>query len=257
MATGLARGAAARGKRIAFGDGKRIRWDSNSAPIFMGNPNIAPPGSERAPDIEWIKFYKGDPGSRIYNEQQGNRWVWRPDRFKATPGQIFFTDAELAFAKNIEPGFIVIEPNVPAFKTCAPNKQWPVVRYEEVARELVAAGYRVVQFGYPKAKYRLRNASYMTTPSFRCALAAMKKARMAVLPEGGLHHGAAAIGLRAVVLFGGFITPAVTGYDSHINLTGGAEACGSLKTCPHCIAAMDAITVEDVLSAANGILANG
>jgi len=53
-----------------------------------------------------------------------------------------------------------------------------------------------------------------------------------------------------VVLFGGFIPPSVTGYAAHANLTGGAEACGSLKPCPHCRKAMEAISVEEVVEEA-------
>ena len=43
-------------------------------------------------------------------------------------------------------------------------------------------------------------------------------ARAAVLHEGGLHHAAAALGMPAVVLFGGMISPRNTGYDVHVNL---------------------------------------
>lgn len=251
----MARGAAARGKRIAFGDKRTIRWGPHSREIFRGNPNIAPPGSERASDLEWIEYYKGN---RIYNRQDGNRrWIWNLD-FHAQRGELVFSADEAAFAKQLpHKGFIVIEPNVPPQKGCAPNKQWPVDRYESVAREFVSAGYKVVQFGYPAAKHRLANAQYFKTPSFRHAVASMARARMAILPEGGLHHSAAAVGVKAVVLFGGFIPPSVTGYDMHVNLTGGATACGSLHLCPHCIAAMDAIKVDEVLKAADGILAHG
>lgn len=253
MATGMARGAVARGKRIAFGDGIKIRWDHNSAPIFKNNPNIAPPGSERMPNIEWIKFYKGDKHSRIYNHQDGDHWVWNY-KFKAIPGEMFFSADEIAFAKRFAEGFILIEPNVPPEKKHAVNKQWPVDRYETVAREFVSAGYRVAQFGYPAARYRLQNATLIKTPSFRHALAVLARARLAILPEGGLHHGAAAVGVNAVVLFGGFIPPQVTGYDLHVNLTGGAEACGMLRPCEHCKAAMAAIGTDEVLAAANGML---
>lgn len=256
MGTGMARGAAARGKLIAFGDGHRIRWDGNSPSMFKNNPNIAPPGSERLPNIEWIKFYKGENGSRIYNRQEGDRWVWNYD-FKAKPGEMFFSADEIAFAKQFGEGFILIEPNVPPEKKHAVNKQWPVDRYEAVASELVSAGYQVVQFSYPTAKHRLKNARMVNTPSLRHALAVLARARLAVLPEGGLHHGAAAVGTRAVVLFGGFIPPAVTGYDMHVNMTGGMEACGMLRPCEHCTAAMAAIRTDDVLKAADGLLANG
>src|SRR6185369_14162072 len=76
MATGLARGAHARGKRIAFGDGRNIIWDANSAAIFRGNPNIARPGSERDRDIEWLPYYKGH---RIYNRLGDRKWIWNLD----------------------------------------------------------------------------------------------------------------------------------------------------------------------------------
>jgi hypothetical protein len=38
----MARGAAARGKRIAFGDGKKILWDHHSELIFRGKPEYRP-----------------------------------------------------------------------------------------------------------------------------------------------------------------------------------------------------------------------
>jgi hypothetical protein len=66
-------GRADRGKRIAFGDGYRIRWDKNSAAIFRKNKNIAIPGTERQSDIEWVHFYTGN---RLYNKQGANRWIW-------------------------------------------------------------------------------------------------------------------------------------------------------------------------------------
>lgn len=249
MATGLARGAKARGRRIAFGDGRRIFWDGNSPPIFFGNPNIAPPGSEGARDLEWINFRKGH---RIYNSQVNNRWVWHPDKFKAKPGEIFLTPKEVAWAKQFGEGFVVIEPNVPNNKSCAPNKQWPIERFHDLARELKRDGLNVVQFSYQTAKYRLQDAVMIQTPTFRHAVAVLKNASLAVLPEGGLHHAAAAVGVRAVVIFGGFIPPAVTGYDSHVNLTGGVEACGSITRCDHCVKALEAITVGEVLEAAIG-----
>jgi hypothetical protein len=55
----MARGAKARGKRIAFGDGQQIISSPWSEQIFRFNPNIARPGDERADDIEWIRHHKG------------------------------------------------------------------------------------------------------------------------------------------------------------------------------------------------------
>lgn len=245
MATGMARGAAKRGKRIAFGDGYRIRWDQHSGLIFHGNGNIAPPGHEGARDLEWIAFYKG---SRIYNKSDGRRWIWNYE-FRPIPGELFLRREEIRPYLNNRKGFVLIEPNVPAFKSIAPNKQWPVNRYEDVALALRKAGIDVVQMVHRGGANRLHNARHVETPTFRCALAMMQRAGLYVGPEGGLHHAAAAFNVPAVVLFGGFIPPQVTGYETHTNLTGDAEACGSLSRCDHCIAAMNRIGADEVLDA--------
>lgn len=250
MATGMARGAAARGKRIAFGDGLRIIWDKHSPAIFRDNPNVARPGTDRrAPGVEWIRFHTGH---RVYNRKVGDRWIWNYD-FKPAPGELFFSAAERAFATRFPAGFVLIEPNVPQFKSAAPNKTWALARYQEVANRLGAQGYMVKQFHYAGGE-RLVGVEGITAPTFRHALAVMARARLYVGPEGGLHHGAAAVGIRGVVLFGAFVPPEVTGYDTHINLTGGAEACGSLNRCAHCAKAMAAISVEEVEASVLGLL---
>lgn len=251
MASGMARGAAARGKRIAFGDGQRILWDKNSLEIFRKNKNIAIPGSERDEDIEWIPFYRGH---RIYNRQEGNRWVWNME-FRPTPGELIFSPNEVTFARSIRTDFILIEPNVPWWKTVAVNKDWGRKRFQDVADALRGKGHRVAQFSY--GKVRLQGVEVIYAGDFRAAAATLAKARFAILPEGGLHHAAAAVGTKAVVLFGGFIPPAVTGYDFHVNLTGGAEACGMFHECQHCRDALDAISVEDVLGACKKIIKGG
>lgn len=252
MATGMARGAAKRGKRIAFGDGHKIIWDQNSELIFRGNFNIAVPGTEQRTGVEWIPFYRGH---RIYNDAETGRWRWNYD-FHAQPGEVFLSAPEKKYAAGLAPGFVLIEPTVPWFKSVSANKQWSITRYQEVARRLVATGHDVAQFVYPKVT-RILGVRGIRTPDFRHALAAMSRASLYIGPEGGLHHGAAAMGVPGVVLFGGFIPPSVTGYAVHTNLTGGAQACGSLRLCLHCIAAMKAISVDEVMAAAVAHLNKG
>jgi hypothetical protein len=248
MGSGLARGAASRGKRIAFGDRRTIRWDSRSEPIYRGNPNVAVPGSEGASDLEWLEFYKGH---RLYNRQDrtNDRWIWN-EEFHAQPGEMFFTPAEVLRGKRYGSGFVLIEPNVVAGKGCAPNKEWGRDNYQQTAFRLIAEGFEVCQFKYPGSGDRLVGVRSLPTIDVRDALAILGNASGYVGPEGGLHHGAAAVGIPAVVLFGGFIPPSVTGYEGHANLTGGAEACGSLRRCAHCEEAMRAIAVDEVCAAA-------
>lgn len=241
IATGLARGAAARGKRVALGDGKNIRWQSQSEMIFRNNPNLAPPGSERSADIEWVNYYKGH---RIYNSGGSNRWIWNY-KFRVKPGEFFFDAREDVFEPD--DNLILIEPNVPN-KPCGPNKQWPVDRWRVLAEKLIADGWTVRQFEYGGPNRVTPPTS--TIGGFRHAAALLKSARLAILHEGGLHHAAAAVGTPAVVLFGGFVPPSVLGYDTHTNLTGGADvACGSFHRCQHCVDAMNKIEVDEVLVA--------
>lgn len=252
MATGMARGAKARGKRIALGDKTRILWDQHSAEMFRGNPNIARPGSERDKDIEWVPFYKGH---RIYNTQNPakNRWDWNLD-FRPIPGEVYFDTSEKRNGRRHGSGFVLIEPSVETWKSVAYNKDWGRERYQKVATRLRADGYRVAQFGHDKVHPPLDGVERLRTLSFRDALAILSHAALYIGPEGGLHHGAAALGKPAVVLFGGFIPPSVTGYETHTNLTGGAEACGSLSPCKHCRAAMRAISSDEVYEAAKARL---
>lgn len=238
IASGMAKGR----KRVAFGDGKRIIWGPWSEEIFRHNPNIAKPGTESQGGLHWINYYKGHRNYNSMNAER-TRWKWNYS-FTAVPGEIYFSGDEWKFAGTVGHDFILIEPNVPWHKSVAVNKDWGLQKYQAVADRLLAMGNDVVQTSF--GRERLKGVRTVATPTFRHALALLAKARGAVLPEGGLHHGAAALGIRAVVLFGGFIPPEVTGYPLHVNLTGGAEACGSLSRCSHCREALNRISVDEV-----------
>lgn len=246
IATGLARGAAARGKRIAFGDGRTISWDKHSADIFRGNPNIAVPGSERDSDVEWHPYRKGN---RLYNRisPDRSRWIWHD--FRPQPGEMFFSEAEKQLGARFGSGFVLIEPNVERQKPSAPNKEWGFGKYRATALSLLAEGHRVAQFAYSGAQL-LPGVERLPATTVRDALAIMANAALFVGPEGGMHHGAAAVGVLGVVIFGGWIPPSSTGYAMHVNLTGGSVACGLRSRCPHCLEAMQQISVERVIEAA-------
>ena len=95
----------------------------------------------------------------------------------------------------------------------------------------------------------LADVDVIETPDFRHALAVLGLAALYIGPEGGMHHGSAAMGTPAVVIFGGFNTPRSTGYAWHENIAVG-EPCGSIEACWHCKAAMESISVDRVLEGA-------
>jgi hypothetical protein len=249
IATGIAKGASNRGRKIAFGAGGRLIWDKQSAEIFRGNPNIAHPGEEKFGDVEWVPYYKGRRG---YNQDAKDHWVWNMN-WRCKPGEMYFTEGEL-IAGERNKGYIVIEPNVPAWKSSSPNKDWGFQKYQKISNTLRMRGFRVLQFFHPRGGKIIDGAKVVETKSFRDALAILKNSVIYVGPEGGLHHGAAAVGIPAVVLFGGFIPPVVTGYDTHANISHADHFCGSFSPCSHCKEAMAAITVEEVYEAIRGFV---
>ena len=70
---------------------------------------------------------------------------------------------------------------------------------------------------------------------------------MYVGPEGGFSHVAGALRKKAVVYYGGWITPDVIGYDFHENLyfEDSKSPCGLYREkCDHCENARQVITVK-------------
>jgi len=242
IATSFAVGVSER--LVAFGDGKKIIWGPYSEMVFRHNPKIARPGQEQLKNLKWVPYYKGH---RIYNKSVNDHWEWNLE-FKVKRGELFFSADEIY---DQDEKLILIEPNLPN-KTNSLNKEWPLDRWRLLTNELGHRGWKVRQFGYGGKN---RVVTEVITSTFRQAAGRLLSARLAILPEGGLHHAAAAVGTPAVVLFGGFAPPVVLGYDTHVNLVGtGLIACGSFRRCSHCIAAMNSITVDDVLEATERLL---
>lgn len=262
-------------RKVAIGDGVRVKWD---AEVFRGNPRLASqedvrragvPGS--GPGIQWL--IEGS-GHRPYIDYEATlalgraalggkaadwkrtlnaspRWVWK-DRGPARPGELWFDAGEQAITRRYATGspLVVIEPTLKA--RASPNKQWGWERWQALADELNRRGACLVQIG-PAGVRRLAGVPHLITASFREACAVLAGARAFVGNEGGLHHAAAALGVRGAVPFGGYISPRLTGYaiddnfyvDDHAHPLG----CGMRAPCAHCAAAMASISVGAVAGA--------
>lgn len=240
MATALARRAQQHDKRkVQFLDRSGMaRWDA----IWRGNPRIAHPD-------EFGNFNKilNCPGCRPYIAgKTAERWTWLD--YACEPGEIYLSDEEIAFAASYRPQ-VVIEPTLK--ELASPNKQWQAwAHFAELCHE---AGIGVTQLG-PAGKQPIPYADLIHTPDFRSACAVLANAKAYVGHEGGMHHAAAALGVPAVVIFGGYISPAQTGYADHKNLFTGGTPCGNRFPCAHCAEAMQAITPQMVLEALLEIL---
>jgi hypothetical protein len=236
------------------------RWHA----VWEGNPRIARPEQVAAGlDVQHIV---NGPGCRPYLlSESRERYVFNAD-FRAQPGEIYLNDAELAFAAGYAGG-VVVEPFIKS--TASPNKNWGWARWQA----LVRLGLRRRpdlewwQLGHdgpgPGTRWLEGVRPIVTAQGpggFRQACAVLAKAEAAVLPEGGLHHAAAALGVPAVVIFGGFIAPAITGYGGHINLAAPhaglapRQSCGLRLPCRGCAETMAAVTPEEVAANLEALL---
>ncbi len=211
--------------------------------VWVGNPAIASPLDVKR-GIECQLYYNGPENRPYIREKNPDRWIWQ--EYTPKPADIFFTPQEARFSDKAK-GCIIIEPHTKAPNHrgkggASPNKQWGWSRWQSLVR---LADVHWVQVGPPGTRL-LDGAELVQTPAFREAAAVLKGARAAVLPEGGLHHAAAAVRTPSVVIYGGYISPKQTGYDLHRNIFMGGEPCGSRQPCEHCRKALEAITPEMV-----------
>lgn len=225
------------GKKICIGDGTQVEWNE----VYENNPYLS---KEVVPGCIWVHSHKGFRPYIENGEITAEKMVWKRD-FKASPGELFLTEKEVSKWDAYE-AFVYIEPNIKGW--LGSNKDWGFERWQDVVNEL-----HDVDFVQGPGR-KLEGVTQVDTESFRDACALLSRASLFAGTDGGLHHAAAALGKRAVVVWGGFTHPRNLGYDSHINLHSGVEPCGSLKDCPHCKKAMDAVPVEKVVKAIMGQL---
>ena len=82
---------------------------------------------------------------------------------------------------------------------------------------------------------------------FRTACAVLNNCDMFLGNEGGFGHAAAALSKKALIYFGGWISPQSTGYDMHENIyyDDPNSSCGVIGyLCKHCEKARQSIKVE-------------
>lgn len=218
------------------------RWSE----VFVNNPNMATMADVAGGlDVQWLDE---NAGRRYRESETPERRIWtnigpaRPD--------LYLTQAEKDWAARLGiEHMILVEPSIKPNATV--NKNWGHARWQELIDASPSLPWLQIGMGT-----QLRGVRRLTTPSFRHAAAVIARVRAAVLPEGGLHHAAAALGTRAVVLFGGYISPVQTGYPEHVNIFTGGEPCGMRVPCDHCKSALAAITPARVLNALDLILSD-
>ena len=223
-------------RKVRLEYGKKL-WNE----VFNHNPRIALYDEDGD-----FQVYRPRPnGLRQYcSAKSDRRWTWLP--YRPEVGELYFDRHEIGFSSNYRPA-IIIEPNIK--NRASPNKLWPLEYWQKLVILLNGAGLRVFQLG-PRRTPVVTGARIIETPNFRHAAAVLKNARAAVLTEGGMAHAAAVVGVRSVVIMGGYISPVVIGYDRNSNLFVHDDqyplGCGMRVHCRHCEKAMRSITPEHV-----------
>lgn len=239
ITTGIVKRAFAKvGKPLAVGDGTAIRWSE----VFDGNPKIA---REVYPGCLWVNQVKGNRPYLDYTATNQKVKQTYNYSYRVEPGEIFLSDSEKGKYAHLS-GFVYIEPNVKG--SYAGNKDWGFDNWQRVVDAI--PDVRFMQ-GIGK---RLRRVDQFETDSFRDAARMLSHAALFVGTDGGLHHAAAALGIRGVVVWGGLAPPEVLGYATHINLSAGGKACGMQSKCEHCRKAMAAIKPEMVIESIRNAL---
>lgn len=214
--------------------------------VFEGNPNIARPGEPYDEDLGFVNRH------RIYiADETKEKRTFR--EYRPAPAPLRLNAAALDMARRAK-GAVVFNPSIK--RGASPNKDWGFERWQKLV--WMGTDIRWIQIAEPGVR-RVRGAEPIETPNFQCAMGLLKGARAAVLHEGALHHAAAALGTPAVVIFGSYISPRVTGYDGQAVLYVEDErhplGCGMRIPCEHCAASMASITPAIVLNKLRELLA--
>lgn len=224
---------------LCVGDGNKVYWSE----VFDNNPKIA---REPYPGCLWVHDYKGHRAYVDYAKTNKLHTEYKNEH-RAEPGEIFFTGVErLRWECFADTRFVMIEPNVKG--SYGGNKDWGFENWQKVV-DLLKDEMTFIQSAADSRVRTLEGVQVMHTSSFRDACALLDRALVFAGTDGGLHHAAAALRKRAVVLWGGLVGPKVLGYLGHRNICKTEIFCGSHVACDHCRTAMNKITPEEVADA--------
>lgn len=162
--------------------------------------------------------------------------------YRPRAGKIMLNDEEKSFNK-LNGDYCVVSPHVK--KTASVNKNWGAHNFEQVIKNLPMPVYQLLE---NNGQHIIDGAIPLYTLNFRLAASIISGAKFVLCNEGGAHHMAASMNIPAVVIFGSFTPPEVTGYNFHENISVETEEgyCGKYDACPHCQSAMKQITPDIV-----------
>tara|TARA_Y100001970_G_scaffold166351_1_gene203467 strand:+ start:32702 stop:33562 length:861 start_codon:yes stop_codon:yes gene_type:complete len=234
--------------------------------IYNNNPNICPIGEiDRNKPIHFINYHERNRPYIDYTKSNNQNWSWNTF-FSPTPGKLYFTKDEISNAHSLlnqakeywnkknshkYKGIIFFEST--STKTTKDfyyykmkNKDWGFENWKQLILRL-KDDFLLIQSIHENS-IEFENVFYASEKfDFRTACALIQFCDLFIGPEGGFGHAAAALSKKAVLYFGGWIHPKVTGYSFHENIyyEDVNSPCGSVGyECKHCEDARNAISVD-------------
>lgn len=129
------------------------------------------------------------------------------------------------------------------------NKQWPIEYFNELCELIQNSGMKVVEIN-STGKQLIRSSEFYDTPTLSSVINLIVESKFVICNEGGLHHLAGFFNKPACVIFGGYISPEVTGYEFHYNFFkqhgDNLYGCGSINQCEYCIDSLSSITPQSI-----------
>lgn len=239
----------------------RVLHEKTGKKVCIVDRHGAPRSHEIWAGIEFLSKTLGEdvvtladgPGCRPYINGVCNGMVLFNLKHRPVPGTIA-VDADRQYkaaqAMSGTSPVVVVEPGFKGTNS-ADNKDWGWEKWATLSTALMVRGLTVVQLTLSGRK-ALPDVWQVDAGGVQGFAACLKQAALVITTEGGMHHTAAAVGTSAVVIWGGFTSPAFLGYLDQVNIYDEHKLspCGSRGSCAHCRERMDAISVERVYKAA-------
>ena len=234
------------------------------SPIYINNPYITDSNEiDNSKPIHLIDYHNENRPYIDRKKSTDGNYAWNKN-FKPTPGEIYFSNDEINLSKYIieeikndwnkknkkkHKGIIFLETgssklNDPQFRFKHRNKDWGLDNWLKLTNKL-KNDFLIIQSVHNETN-KVDDIAYCEN-DFRTSCAVLNKCDIYLGPEGGFSHAAAALSKKAVVYFGGWINPEITGYKFHKNIYLDIEGspCGAKSyICNHCEDCRKSITPD-------------
>ena len=264
-------------RQIVIGNLKKK--NASHSIIYENNPNISDCRNlDKNKEILLIDYHPENRPYIDYEKSTNKKYIWKKN-FKAIPGELFFSNEEnikasqiiknalnywYSINKTIKPKAIIFLETTSTkikhknFSIKHINKSWGYNNWLNLVNKLKHK-YLFINsvHEYSSNINGIFNADNM---NFRLACAIMDQCNLYVGPEGGFSHVAGALKKKAVVYYGGWISPEIIGYDFHENLyfNDPNSPCGLYREiCNHCENARKSITVSIFEESISKLIAEG